>query len=341
MLLVGTPSVGTPSRVMMQVGANSVAVAGVDLASLTPRCQRNRIAMRGAAQSRRALSQRPTPPKALGAPRPEPDREPLRVNTRRSATSAMRRPRAGGSADEARPAPRKPGMRSRAGLQGSDWWRAAGRRQVTLVLAWRGDGGSKGGARACRSWAFSAAAPTCPVGRRCPGGAETIGDLGIKEAMKPRQTCVLRKRDRKIKSLRGATGGGGGIRTHGALRLSGFQDRRIRPLCHPSDPITTPRHPFCHTDPERPRPPRYEHRPAPARRLASAFACPVTALAAMVPAVARPRAPGHLPPAQPCAITRERISNLTLTDEDDRFGGRNRYVQQTEPANRLVPPDRS
>ena len=29
-------------------------------------------------------------------------------------------------------------------------------------------------------------------------------------------------------------GGGGGIRTHGTLRLSGFQDRRIRPLCHPS-----------------------------------------------------------------------------------------------------------
>jgi hypothetical protein len=29
-------------------------------------------------------------------------------------------------------------------------------------------------------------------------------------------------------------GGGGGIRTHGALRLSGFQDRRDRPLCHPS-----------------------------------------------------------------------------------------------------------
>jgi len=30
------------------------------------------------------------------------------------------------------------------------------------------------------------------------------------------------------------TGGGGGIRTHGALRLSGFQDRRNRPLYHPS-----------------------------------------------------------------------------------------------------------
>ena len=29
-------------------------------------------------------------------------------------------------------------------------------------------------------------------------------------------------------------GGGGGIRTHGTLRLSGFQDRRNRPLCHPS-----------------------------------------------------------------------------------------------------------
>ncbi len=29
-------------------------------------------------------------------------------------------------------------------------------------------------------------------------------------------------------------GGERGIRTPGALRLSGFQDRRIRPLCHPS-----------------------------------------------------------------------------------------------------------
>src|ERR1700690_4236387 len=28
------------------------------------------------------------------------------------------------------------------------------------------------------------------------------------------------------------TGGEGGIRTPGALRLSGFQDRRDRPLCH-------------------------------------------------------------------------------------------------------------
>ena len=29
-------------------------------------------------------------------------------------------------------------------------------------------------------------------------------------------------------------GGGGGIRTHGTLRPSGFQDRRNRPLYHPS-----------------------------------------------------------------------------------------------------------
>ena len=32
--------------------------------------------------------------------------------------------------------------------------------------------------------------------------------------------------------LRGLHGGEGGIRTHGTLRSSGFQDRRIRPLCH-------------------------------------------------------------------------------------------------------------
>ena len=31
---------------------------------------------------------------------------------------------------------------------------------------------------------------------------------------------------------RAKDGGEGGIRTPGALRLSGFQDRRDRPLCH-------------------------------------------------------------------------------------------------------------
>ena len=29
-----------------------------------------------------------------------------------------------------------------------------------------------------------------------------------------------------------ADGGEGGIRTPGTLRYNGFQDRRIRPLCH-------------------------------------------------------------------------------------------------------------
>src|SRR5215471_13268881 len=34
--------------------------------------------------------------------------------------------------------------------------------------------------------------------------------------------------------LRTIRGGGSRIRTHGALRLSGFQDRRLKPLGHPS-----------------------------------------------------------------------------------------------------------
>src|SRR5436189_5462065 len=34
--------------------------------------------------------------------------------------------------------------------------------------------------------------------------------------------------------LRTIAGGGSRIRTHGALRLSGFQDRRLQPLGHPS-----------------------------------------------------------------------------------------------------------
>ena len=32
-------------------------------------------------------------------------------------------------------------------------------------------------------------------------------------------------------------GGGSRIRTHGAVTLNGFQDRRFRPLSHPSDII--------------------------------------------------------------------------------------------------------
>ncbi len=54
-------------------------------------------------------------------------------------------------------------------------------------------------------------------------------------------------------------GGRGGIRTHEAFRPAGFQDRCIRPLCHPSDGSAVytirirlrtqslPAHPFQHT----------------------------------------------------------------------------------------------
>ena len=38
----------------------------------------------------------------------------------------------------------------------------------------------------------------------------------------------------RAKSLLSSCGGGGGIRTPGGLRLNGFQDRRYRPLSHPS-----------------------------------------------------------------------------------------------------------
>lgn len=34
-------------------------------------------------------------------------------------------------------------------------------------------------------------------------------------------------------------GGGGGIRTHGPVKVSGFQDRCTRPLCDPSLPKTS------------------------------------------------------------------------------------------------------
>src|SRR5262245_43486164 len=39
---------------------------------------------------------------------------------------------------------------------------------------------------------------------------------------------------RGFAKLHGTIGGGGGIRTHESLRPSGFQDRRLRPLGHPS-----------------------------------------------------------------------------------------------------------
>src|SRR5690606_40175965 len=49
------------------------------------------------------------------------------------------------------------------------------------------------------------------------------------------QTCALPISGRPGRLL-DLTCRGGGIRTPGTLRFNGFQDRRIRPLCHSSVP---------------------------------------------------------------------------------------------------------
>ncbi len=49
----------------------------------------------------------------------------------------------------------------------------------------------------------------------------------------------------------GIAGGGSGIRTHGGVNLTGFQDRRLRPLGHPSSTAY-----FTVTGPPRTIPPR-------------------------------------------------------------------------------------
>ena len=51
-------------------------------------------------------------------------------------------------------------------------------------------------------------------------------------------SCLILHRDSGIlknrKQADFGPGGRGGIRTHGCLHIAGFQDRCIRPLCHPS-----------------------------------------------------------------------------------------------------------
>ncbi len=42
---------------------------------------------------------------------------------------------------------------------------------------------------------------------------------------------------RARRSILKRDGAGSGIRTHDTLQYNGFQDRRIRPLCHPSWPF--------------------------------------------------------------------------------------------------------
>src|SRR5713101_7224631 len=50
--------------------------------------------------------------------------------------------------------------------------------------------------------------------------------------------------EHNLKATRWQKRGGGEIRTHEAFRPSGFQDRRIQPLCHPSRKIRSRE--LCH-----------------------------------------------------------------------------------------------
>src|SRR5213594_777875 len=72
------------------------------------------------------------------------------------------------------------------------------------------------------------------VGRRPPlisGGEERIRTSG---SVLPDQPLSRRLPSATRPPLRAVVGGVSRIRTHGALRLSGFQDRRLKPLGHPS-----------------------------------------------------------------------------------------------------------
>jgi hypothetical protein len=68
------------------------------------------------------------------------------------------------------------------------------------------------------------------------GGEERIRTSG---PVLPDQPLSRRLPSATRPPLRASSGGGSRIRTHGALRLSGFQDRRLKPLGHPSKPSGT------------------------------------------------------------------------------------------------------
>jgi hypothetical protein len=70
------------------------------------------------------------------------------------------------------------------------------------------------------------------------GDARTKGSFGVLGVF------VLNTRYRSRFSVlfgtgngNGGSGGGSGIRTHGGVNLTGFQDRRLRPLGHPSGTV--------------------------------------------------------------------------------------------------------
>src|SRR5436190_9461592 len=79
--------------------------------------------------------------------------------------------------------------------------------------------------------------------RRTPGRAATVDWLMalwffLNDRTKflfPVSSHVTRSHEHThLSSLLTEAGGGGEIRSHEAFRPSGFQDRRIQPLCHPS-----------------------------------------------------------------------------------------------------------
>ena len=79
--------------------------------------------------------------------------------------------------------------------------------------------------------------------RRTPGSAAAVDWLlalrcFLNDRTKflfPASSHVTRSHEHiHLSSLLTEAGGGGEIRTHEAFRPSGFQDRRIQPLCHPS-----------------------------------------------------------------------------------------------------------
>ncbi len=74
------------------------------------------------------------------------------------------------------------------------------------------------------------------------GGEERIRTSG---PVLPSQPLSRRLPSATRPPLRWTAGGGSRIRTHGALRLSGFQDRRLRPLGHPSARVSRARLPRC------------------------------------------------------------------------------------------------
>ena len=81
-------------------------------------------------------------------------------------------------------------------------------------------------------------APLSPSGvrlRRLDGsryGRLVLSNVSLRSMVQ--QVHPLKRHDPTPDKRGWGHGGGGGIRTHGTFRLSGFQDRRNRPLYHPS-----------------------------------------------------------------------------------------------------------